>query len=291
MIEKNFNGVDFEELKKIKRIKAVEKLLPFIKKAEEEGYKVKDIINFLNEKGLNINENTYYAYMTKLNKQKKELEMKQKKSKKIALVNFKGGVGKSTIANLLDYEGSIVVNIDMQNASEINAGDRTVDYFADKEEFEVSSIKEMLNVLEESGVELIFIDTPGAVTDELLEIFPELDYVVIVTNPNTRDISQTLNTLVELQDSDAKIILLHNKWYKDEDLEQLKELENTAKELFKDKYIGSTNLKYSRAIPTIDRTKKNIMQLNAINKVAYTTAKKNILKMKEDIKKLIDTDS
>jgi len=290
MIEKNFNGVDFEELKKIKRIKAVEKLLPFIKKAEKEGYKVKDIINFLNEKGLNINENTYYAYMTKLNKQK-ELKMNQKKSKKIALVNFKGGVGKSTIANLLDYEGSIVVNIDMQNASEINAGDRTVDYFADKEEFGVSSIKEMLDVLEESGVELIFIDTPGAVTDELLEIFPELDYVVIVTNPNTRDISQTLNTLVELQGSDAKIILLHNKWHKDEDLENLKELENAAKELFKDKYIGATDLKYSRAIPTIDKTKKNIMQLNAINKVAYTTAKKNILKMKEDIKNLINSNN
>ena len=216
-------------------------------------------------------------------KKRKLNQNKGDKMIKIGLINFKGGVGKSTIANLLDYEGSVILNIDMQNAKEFNSGDRTIDYFTDKDEFGVNSVKEMLDVLEESGVELVFIDTPGAVTDELLEIYPELDYIIIVTNPNIRDISQTINTLLELQNSKAKIILLHNKWHKNEELEDLSEIENTAKELFKERFIGSTNLKYSRAIPTIDKTKKNILELDAINKVAYITAKKNILKLKNDI--------
>ncbi len=287
-----FKDLDFNFFKKLKQKSQVEFLYPFITKAENEGYKVKDIYSYLITKGLKIKEYTFYTYRTRLKQNKNEqkgYKMDKNKTKKIGLVNFKGGVGKSTIANLLDYEGSIVINIDMQNAKEINAGERTIDYFEQKEELEVNTPSELINLLEKEGVELIFIDTPGAITEEFLDVLPLLDYVILVANTNTRDVSHTINTMFELADLNAKIIILYNKWTTENELNEAKEmLNNLAKEEFGNNFIGSTDLKFSRAIPTIDRTKKNIVELSAVNKVAYIIAKRNILKMKNDILDLIN---
>ena len=287
ILDNIFKDLDFNFLKELKSKSQVKFLYPFITKAGKKGYKVKDIYSYLIAKGLNMKECTFYTYRTRL--KQKGYKMDKNKTKKIGLVNFKGGVGKSTIANLLDYEGSIVINIDMQNAKEINAGERTIDYFEQKEELEVNTPNELINLLEKEGVELIFIDTPGAITEEFLDVLPLLDYVIVVANTNTRDVSHTINTMFELADLNAKIIILYNKWTTEDELNETREmLNNLAKEEFGDNFIGSTDLKFSRAIPTIDRTKKSIIELSAINKVAYITAKRNILKMKNSILDLIN---
>jgi ribosomal silencing factor RsfS len=59
---------------------------------------------------------------------------------------------------------------------------------------------------------------------------PAVDYFIIVTNSNSRDISQTINAIIDLSNSNkinpnAKFILLYNKWMDKKDLENLKEVE------------------------------------------------------------------
>lgn len=70
----------------------------------------------------------------------------------IAVVNFKGGVGKSTIANLLDLPNKLIINLDLaQDAKTINTS-QTENFYQLKEDFGIESLNEAIEGAFEAGI-------------------------------------------------------------------------------------------------------------------------------------------
>ena len=277
----------------VSRTNALSSIKEEIKKELGSGRKKTDVVRELNEKieNLNLTKQAFQYWINKNLKNERKDTMGLIKTKTVALVNFKGGVGKSTIANLLDFNGSVVLNIDTQDAEEINFGERTINYFEFAEEMGIETVAQAIDMLQED-IDVIFLDTPGWLSKEFNEALPYIDYFAIVTNPNIRDASQTINTIIELANDNrikdnAKFFIIFNKYVNESDLEKLKEIEDLAKEELGDRLIGSTALKYSSAIPTIEERKKSINELSQKNKVAYIKAKQWINKLKNDVRGMI----
>ena len=212
----------------------------------------------------------------------------------IAVINFKGGVGKSTIANLLDLPNKLIINLDLaQDAKNINTS-QTENFYQLKEEFGIESLNEAIEGAFEAGIENVILDTPGSVSD-FMEVLDKIDYFLIPFTPGERSIETTLNT-IEIIDSlldemtdrrKDKWILILNKYVLDDQIKELDILFNKAKDILKDKLIGKTRLKISQVIPRIEKDKISPKELIKISPIAYGTFNKRLKEMNEDIKKLI----
>lgn len=210
--------------------------------------------------------------------------------KKVAVVNFKGGVGKSTIANLLDLPNKVIVNLDIQDAKNSNYSD-TINYLALKEEYGVS-VNEATELLKEEGKEWIVFDTPGSITEELLEILDDVDYIIIPFTKGKRSKETTIETIkaiLEVMDNEkVKFALVLNMYQDENDIEEeLKPLENEIKKILGDKYKCSTALKFSKAVSTIEKTKKSIEELDLTNKIAYKAFKKRVKEMNKKLRECL----
>lgn len=229
-------------------------------------------------------------------KKEKELEIlkkgeKMKKQlKKVAVINFKGGVGKSTIANLLDLPNKVIVNLDIQDAKNSNYSD-TINYLALKEEYGVS-VNEATELLKEEGKEWIVFDTPGSITNEFLEIIDDVDYIIIPFTKGRRSKETTLETIkavLEVMDNEkVKFGLILNMYQDENDIEEeLKPLEDEVKKILGDKYKCSTALKFSKAVSTMEKTKKSIDELDLTNKIAYKAFKKRVKEMNDRLRECL----
>lgn len=212
----------------------------------------------------------------------------------IAIANFKGGVGKSTHASMLQtvMKNSIVVNLDEQNAERINAG-KTVNVLDYLEE--AGSISNILDiVLEESDI--VILDTPGSLTNEFAEVINRVDYFIVPFRDDLNDIIYTVDTLdtiftsgvIDRKEKSEVLLLLNG--YTDEPQEAINEIleeMKTRNGLIEAINFSFTTFKYSKAIKTIKKTKKNIKELMKENYLAYRIVDKNFEELHSDIKNFI----
>ena len=183
-----FDKKKLEEIKKLDLTKPADKntalrlLKTDILNLLENGYKKEKIREMLKEIGIvyaskqSFN-NAINKYILQQSTTTKSKQGEKMKPKVIAIVNFKGGVGKSTIANVLDLEDKVIINLDVaQDGKKINT-DETYN-FAELKELGIDSIEEAIEGAIEGGKKNIILDTPGEI-GEFIEALPLIDYFIV----------------------------------------------------------------------------------------------------------------
>lgn len=232
-----------------------------------------------------------------------------KKAKFIALVNFKGGVGKSTLSSILaslfssekDNKKAAVLNIALgQSASSINEAD-TVDFAKVLEADETSTVSEVLASMYED-YDYVFIDTPGELSAELIEIIEHIDYFIIPFDKGRRVFEDTMacmdsiftSGIIDRIDGEHNICLIYNKFNKIDDVlprgEKFKEAIAQLKIPNNNKInLHYTSLSASDAVETMEDKKASIDTLAATNTVAYRIFNTKVKRMCDDVRKFIDS--
>lgn len=223
-----------------------------------------------------------------------------KLAKIIAGINFKGGVGKSTIIAILGSEfnnnetKAVVLNISLgQSAESINEIE-TIDFSSFAEVDSTVSVSEVIAELS-SEYDYIFLDTPGELSDELVEVAPYIDYFIVPYDKGKRVYEDTI-TCIEaiftsgiIDKNQFNVSLVYNKYNKIKFVEEVQEKYNKALKKIEQENdilfnIHHTQLSYSDAIETMEEKKASIDTLSASNKVAYNIARKRIKAMANSIK-------
>ena len=249
---------------------------------------IKTILKLLEEKiGITYN----YDVLARKIKEAKEEQITNDKIKIIAIVNFKGGVGKSTIANLIDIKDSIILNIDnTQDAKKINSIE-TYNYIDLLNEYGISSLEEIILGAKESGKKTIIIDTPGEINEIFLDILPEIDFFIVPftigdrSEEATISTIQTLNTILDDNENRKdKWCLVLNKYLLEDHLKELDLVFKESKKILGDRLVCKSSLKQSLVIPTIEKKKKTINELIKDNAIAYGAFKAKVKNLNKEIK-------
>lgn len=219
-------------------------------------------------------------------------------AKIIAGINFKGGVGKSTITSILasefnaDNQKAVVLNIALgQSAESINEIE-TIDFSSLAQN--AISVSEIIAELS-SEYDYIFVDTPGELSDELVEIAPYVDYFIVPFDKGKRVFEDTMVCIESIftsgiiESQNHNIALIYNKYNKVDTINQVQEKYQQKLSELEEKYAVKfntlfTQLSYSDAIETMEENRASIDTLSAKNKVAYKIAQKRIKEMSDSIK-------
>jgi len=212
----------------------------------------------------------------------------------LALVNFKGGVGKSTLASIIqtNLENSVVFNIDNQDAERVNPGE-TINVLNYMEE-ENASIDELYSIVNQE-FDTIIVDAPGELNEHLIELYDKIDYFIIPFLDERRVIGTTIDTISSLFNSDMastkkNVLLVHNELMKDDNKDQgrlIKEEIFKDKELRKILNLNTTIFEYTKAVKSMTRTRKSIQELKKENFIAYRIVDNRVKKFMKEIKEFI----
>lgn len=130
----------------------------------------------------------------------------------IVLANQKGGAGKTTLTAHLsvcaeaDGVGPVaLIDTDPQAslADWWNSREARTPTFAN---VELENLREHLQVLEQTGTQLVFIDTPPQVTETIRKVVSVADLVVIPSRPSPLDLRATSKT-IELVEAEGKAMV------------------------------------------------------------------------------------
>lgn len=137
-------------------------------------------------------------------------------AKVICIAGFKGGVGKSTIANLLAemLDKSLVISLDfMQDAEEYNSS-KTVNLPRN------TDITSFINTQNDSDY---FIIDAGGFDDERLDDV-EMDLLILPTKSGYRSIKTTVDSAVTFTPTDVPVMFILNDYLNEKELDESVEI-------------------------------------------------------------------
>jgi len=232
---------------------------------------------------------------------------KEKKEKKfILLANDKGGVGKTTLATLLDLPNSLILNLDKtREIAHIYPYKKIAD-FGVIEKMENIDLEYYLHLLKENeDIEYIIIDTKGGITEDLVKVLPYVDSIIIPIKVGSLSEEPSYGFIVELKAALDSLNSKNVKWaivYNDvspkflkkvgiakyELLDEFKEMEKALRdEVLGDDLKVVTYFKRSEAITTREKEKKDIDELMKKNFGAYLPIKNEINRLNKELENVI----
>jgi cellulose biosynthesis protein BcsQ len=248
-----------------------------------------------------------YAKARKKYIKKLESDMKSISPFVIMLYMFKGGVGKSALAHIINENlskyRSVLLNLDLpRNVKEYTSLEAI--NFSDMLEDEPDMTPlELIDELKAIS-NYVVVDTPGEVSEAYtLNALAAVDLFVMPFGIDKEEqdmIITTLNTTLlsdlELYPSSRTLNLLFvlNNYKDETDIEEAERFMERVREEIDDRdskcakvNVTFTYLKYSKAIRTMKKTRKSMADLGSENLVAYRIAKKRIKQFTKDVKKSI----
>jgi len=267
----------------------------------------KKIYDFLKEELSDRYTPSYQAFNQYLNEfLEKEQKLKTKEKKFILFTNDKGGVGKTTLATLLNLPNSLILNLDKtREINDIYPYKKIVD-FGKVEQEEGIELEDFLAILaEDDNFDNIVIDTKGGITEDLIKILPYVDSIIVPIKigttsekPSYEFILQLKNYIEKLNNKNVKWGVVYNevspKFLKKVGLgkyelaDEYKNMEKILKsDVLGDALKAVTYFKRSEAITTREKEKEDIDSLMKKNFGAYLVVKKEIDRLNTELKKAI----
>jgi cellulose biosynthesis protein BcsQ len=206
----------------------------------------------------------------------------------ILVANFKGGVGKSTISNLLQerLSNSVILALDIYQDVEITNivnDDGVCNTKLLKKGFEID-LQEYVDL----GVEHIIIDMPGYMDERVLKIMRYVDLIVLPMTLGFRSTNTTALTIEELHkhNNTCKKLAVVNMHKSDKEYEECRdELEALLDGRIEVLY---TQIRLSKAIKTIEKRQVGINVLvSEVGGHVYKPILKKFENLASMVKKLI----
>ena len=248
----------------------------------------------------------YKEYKNQKNEVKEGEKMKKKEKKFILFANDKGGVGKTTLATLLNLPNSLILNLDKTREIVHIYPYKKIADFGVIEKMENIDLEDYLYLLNNrDDIEYIIIDTKGGITEDLIKVLPYVDSIIVPIKIGSLSEEPSYEFIVELKSVLDSLNSKNVKWgivYNDVSpkflkkigiakYELLDEFKETEKAL-KNEVLGNdlkvvTYFKRSEAIITREKERKDIDELMKKNFGAYLPIKNEINRLNKELKNVV----